>query len=69
MAPRDFQLRAGEDNLKDYLSNKHAIRHRRCIDCGVDVFDETEVMALNVNCIDGIELAKLTMTPIDGRNR
>jgi hypothetical protein len=26
-------------------------------------------VALNVNCIDGIELAKLTMTPIDGRNR
>jgi hypothetical protein len=27
------------------------------------------VVALNVNCIDGIELAKLAMTPIDGRNR
>jgi hypothetical protein len=26
-------------------------------------------VALNVACIDGIELAKLTMTPIDGRNR
>jgi len=22
-----------------------------------------------VSCIDGIELSKLTMTPIDGRNR
>ena len=31
--------------------------------------DGTEVVALNVACIDGIELAKLTMTPIDGRNR
>jgi len=27
------------------------------------------VVALNVSCIDGIELAKLKMTPIDGRNR
>jgi len=27
------------------------------------------VVALNVSCIDGIDLAKLTMTPIDGRNR
>jgi hypothetical protein len=71
----NFQLRAGEDNLKEYLFNKHAIRHQLCNDCGVDVFargskpDRTEVVALNVSCIDGIELAKLAMTPIDGQNR
>jgi hypothetical protein len=71
----ELRLRAGEDNLKEYLFNKHAIRHQSCIDCGVEVFangtkpDGTEVVALNVSCIDGIELAKLTMTPIDGRNR
>jgi hypothetical protein len=53
----------------------HAIRHQLCLDCGVDVFargekpDGTDVIALNVACIDGIELSKLTMTPIDGRNR
>jgi hypothetical protein len=41
----------------------------------VDVFargskpGDIEVVKLNVSCIDGIELAKLTMTPIDGRNR
>jgi hypothetical protein len=75
VAPNSFHLRAGEDSLKEYLFNKHAIRHQLCIDCGVDVFargskpDGTEVVALNVSCIDGIELAKLKMTPIDGRNR
>ena len=31
--------------------------------------DGTEVVAMNVSCIDGIELDKLAMTPIDGRNR
>jgi hypothetical protein len=31
--------------------------------------DGTEVVALNVSCIDGIDLAKLAMTPIDGRTR
>jgi hypothetical protein len=25
--------------------------------------------AVNVGCIDGIDLAKLAMTPIDGRNK
>src|ERR1700738_4792284 len=75
LAPKSFQLRAGDDNLKEYLFNKHAIRHQLCIDCGVDVFargskpDGTEVVALNVSGIDGIDLAKLAMTPIDGRNR
>jgi hypothetical protein len=28
-----------------------------------------KVVALNVSCIDGIELAKIAMTPVDGRNR
>jgi hypothetical protein len=75
LAPTSFQLRAGEDNLREYLFNKHAIKHQSCIDCGVEVFangtkpDGTEVVALNVSCIDGIDLAKLTMTPVDGRNR
>ena len=73
--PKSFQLRAGEENLREYLFNKHAIRHQLCIDCGVDVFargtkpDGSEVVALNVSCIDGIELSKIEMTPIDGRNR
>src|ERR1700692_2547997 len=75
LAPKSFQLRAGDDNLREYLFNKHAIRHQLCNDCGVDVFargskpDGTAVVVLNVSCIDGIELAKLTMTPIDGRHR
>jgi hypothetical protein len=53
---------------------KHAIQHQLCIDCGVDVFargrksDGSDVVALNVSCIDGIELSKLTMTPVDGRS-
>ena len=75
LAPNSFQHRAGEDNLREYLFNKHAIRHQLCADCGVDVFargrksDGTEIIALNVSCIDGIELSKVTMTQIDGRNR
>src|SRR6478609_1071501 len=72
--PKSFQLRAGDENLKEYLFNKHAIHHQLCIDCGVDVFargkkpDGTDVVALNVSCIDGVELSKLKMTPMDGRS-
>ena len=73
--PKSFQLRAGDENLREYLFNKHAIRHQLCIDCGVDVFargtkpDGSDVVALNVACIDGIDLSKLRMTPVDGRSR
>ena len=71
--PKSFQLRAGDENLKEYLFNKHAIHHQLCVDCGVDVFargkkpDGSDVVALNVSCIDGIELSKLKMTPVDGQ--
>jgi hypothetical protein len=73
MQPSSFQLRAGEDNLREYLFNKRVIRHQLCIDCGVDVFargkkDGTEVVAVNVSCIDGVDLSKLTLTPVDGRS-
>ena len=73
--PARFRLDAGEDSLKEYLFNKHAIRHQMCADCGTEVFargkkpDGSEVVALNVSCIDGIELSKLTMKPVDGRSR
>jgi len=73
--PTSFQLRAGADNLKEYLFNQRALGHQLCADCGVDVFargkrpDGTDVVALNVSCIDGIELSKLAMIPVDGRSR
>jgi hypothetical protein len=75
LAPEHFQLRAGEENLREYLFNKRSIRHQFCVDCGVEVFargrkpDGTELIALNISCIDGMDLAKIAMTPIDGRSR
>ncbi len=75
LAPKSFQLRAGEDNLTEYLFNQNAIKHQSCQDGGVEVSaygkkpDGSDVVALNVSCIDGIELAKLSMTPVDGRSR
>ena len=75
LAPQRFQLRAGEDNLREYLFNKHAIRHQLCLDCGVDVFargkkpDGTDVVALNVACIDGIAGCPSASWPCARRRR
>lgn len=72
--PQSFQLRAGEESLKEYLFNRRVIRHQMCSECGVEPFargvkpDGTDVIAVNVATVDGIELSKLTMTPVDGRN-
>ena len=63
LAPPSFHLRAGEDNLKEYLFNKHAIHHQLCIDCGVAVFargkkpDGAEVVAV-ICIVDLLEGAR-----------
>src|SRR5690242_21862032 len=36
--PKSFQLRAGEEKLKEYLFNKHAIHPQHCVDFGVECF-------------------------------
>ena len=38
LPPQSFQLRAGEDALKEYLFNQRAISHQLCAECGVEVF-------------------------------
>ena len=75
LPPQSFRLHAGEEVLKEYLFNRRAIRHQICSECGVEIFargekpDGTGVVALNVATIDQIDLSKLKMTPMDGRNR
>jgi hypothetical protein len=69
-----FSLLSGEDRLVDYQFNKHVIHHLSCAACGVESFargrapDGAEMVAINARCLDGIELAELTLTPFDGRS-
>jgi hypothetical protein len=74
-APRDrFELRSGEDSLTEYLFNKNVIRHLFCKVCGIESFaygvapDGSEVAAINVNCLDGVEPRKLKAQHYDGRS-
>jgi hypothetical protein len=70
-----FTLLSGEENLADYLFNKHVVHHLSCKTCGVESFargqhpNGTYVAAINVRCLDGIELSELKLTPVDGRSR
>lgn len=75
-APADrFSLKSGEDDLTTYRFNKHVIAHRFCKTCGILSFatgkgpDGKEMAAINVRCLDDVDLDALTITKIDGRSR
>ncbi|MGQ7792323.1 GFA family protein [Faunimonas sp. B44] len=69
-----FTLLAGYDFLVDYRFNKHVIRHLSCGRCGVEPFargtapDGKAMVAVNVRCLDGVDLDALAPTPFNGRD-
>lgn len=74
-APRDrFELLSGEDSLTEYRFNKRVIRHLFCKVCGIESFaygvapDGSEVAAINVNCLQGVEPRELKVQHYDGRS-
>jgi len=72
--PAQFSLTAGDNDLTVYRFNKHVINHLFCRVCGVESFargtgpDGVESIAINVRCLDDIDLASLKLTPFDGRS-
>ena len=74
-APDKFKLVSGGDTLSDYQFNKHVIHHLHCAKCGVESFargkkpDGQEMVAINVRCLDGVDLSTLKLTPFDGRSK
>jgi hypothetical protein len=68
-----FTLKSGADALKDYLFNKKAIHHLFCSSCGVGSFsrgmhDGRPIVAVNLRCLDEIDLAALPRVPVDGKS-
>lgn len=69
-----FTLQSGEAALKDYQFNTKNIHHKFCTECGVRSFthgtgpDGTPMVAVNVRCIDGVDLAALKTTSFDGKS-
>jgi hypothetical protein len=71
----EFKLQSGSDNLTDYQFNKHVIHHVFCKTCGIKSFargkkaDGSAMVAINVRCLEGVELDKLKVNQVDGRSR
>lgn len=75
-APRAaFTLVKGAGATTEYLFNKHAIRHHFCATCGIQSYalgttpDGTEMVAINVNCLDGVDPRTLAFRTVDGAAR
>jgi hypothetical protein len=72
--PRD-RLRAStpEEQIATYTFNTHKIKHRFCPNCGVHPYGEgsdpagNRMAAINVRCLEDIDLSALEVERFDGR--
>ena len=66
-----FKLLSGKENLTEYRFNKKTIRHLFCRICGTESFAEGVTFpkaAVNVRCLDNVDLSNLTLTPYNGKD-
>jgi len=74
--PREkFKLLTSEKDISTYLFNKHVIEHKFCAKCGTQPFaygtdpqTKSPTAAINVRCIEGIDLLSLKRIPFDGKS-
>ncbi|MFZ6760127.1 GFA family protein [Undibacterium sp. Ji50W] len=72
--PRDhFHLMTPEDAASTYDFNKHVIHHKFCPTCGMHPYAEgvdpkgNRVAAVNIRCLEDIDLAAIPVHHYDGR--
>jgi hypothetical protein len=74
--PREqLRITSGEGTYSTYRFHKHVIDHHFCPACGCAPFatgkgpSGTATAAINVRCLEAIDLTKLKRVPVDGRSR
>lgn len=72
--PRDqLRLLTPPENISTYLFNKHVIKHHFCAKCGIHPYGEgvspngDAVAAVNLRCIEDIDLNAIPVHHYDGR--
>ena len=69
-----FALKSGAAQLTEYLFNRNKIKHQFCKTCGIETFafaearDGMPMVAVNVNCLDGVDPRALKSQHVDGRS-
>lgn len=71
-SPEGFRLKQGEEKLTEYRFNTGRISHFFCSTCGIEPFGRGLAptgefkVAVNVRCLDGVDLKALTPREFDG---
>lgn len=73
--PREnLRLLTPEQAAGTYTFNKHVVKHRFCPVCGIHPYAEgtdpksNAMAAINVRCLEGIDLAAIPVQNYDGRS-
>jgi hypothetical protein len=70
-----FQLDALPPDIGTYTFNKHVIAHHFCKICGVSPYADgvapngDKMAAVNIRCIEGLDLSSVPVRQVDGRSR
>lgn len=75
VSPEQFHLRSPDDATSSYRFNRHVIEHRFCPNCGCQAFaygtnpkSGQPMVAVNVRCLEDVDLESLSRQPFDGRH-
>lgn len=69
-----FRLLSSEEALTRYDFNRNVIHHYFCSTCGIQPFargtrlDGTKMAAINVRCLDGVDVDALKVKKVDGKS-
>ncbi|MDR0224891.1 MAG: GFA family protein [Burkholderiaceae bacterium] len=69
-----LHLRTPEDQMQTYTFHRHVIQHHFCPTCGIHPFGEAAdasgrpMAAINLRCLEGVDLSALQITHYDGRS-
>jgi hypothetical protein len=70
-----FKLAQGENDLTTYEFNRHMIQHKFCSTCGIQSFAMGKhpktgepMAAVNVRCLDGVDVDQFKVRKVDGRS-
>jgi hypothetical protein len=67
-------MKSGANALGDYQFGKKHLHHRPCTKCGIETFaegkmpDGTETVGINLRCLEGVEVDKLSPRQHNGRS-
>jgi hypothetical protein len=70
----NLRLLTPDQDAATYLFNRHVVKHRFCSNCGIHPFGEgvdpqgNAMAAINIRCLEGIDLSSVPVQHFDGRS-